>query len=282
MSALRVLDAGSLAGGGWVNEDAYGVACRAAWVLDGATGLGRDVISTDSDAAWFAVEFSRSLQRLLVGREAADLAGLIEQALAALADTYADALGGAAIEPFEHPSAAGMILRLAAKQAELLWLGDCQAYWREDGGVRWAGGGALAALDDQGLEVLRAFQAANPQAGMEQARAALWPLLRQFRTRMNTPDGYWIWAPRRGLTAQAERAALPRGTGPVLLASDGFTRLWDTFALASPEEALDACARGRGLKLAKALREAEMADDEGRDAPRFKQFDDCTWLCLDV
>jgi hypothetical protein len=68
----------------------------------------------------------------------------------------------------------------------------------------------------------------------------------------------------------------------VLLASDGFTRLWDTFALASPEEALDACARGRGLKLAKALREAEMADAEGRDAPRFKQFDDCTWLCLDV
>ncbi|MBY0448259.1 MAG: hypothetical protein K2P95_06170, partial [Hyphomonadaceae bacterium] len=63
---------------------------------------------------------------------------------------------------------------------------------------------------------------------------------------------------------------------------DGFTRLWDTFSIATPEEALEACACGQGLKLAKALREAETEDENARRALRFKQFDDCTWLCVQV
>lgn len=281
MSVLRVLDAGSLAGGA-LNEDAYGVACRAGWVLDGATGLGRNVVATDSDAAWFASEFSRELHRVLVRCEDRDLAGLVEEALEGLAAAYVEALGGAEIAAFEFPSAAGMILRIAPTAAELLWLGDCRAFWREQGALKSTGGGALQALDEQGLGALREFFAAEPQATLAEARAAVWPLLQRLRTLMNQPEGYWIWAPRRNLAARAERAQMPRGVGPVLLASDGFTRLWDTFSIATPEEALEACARGQGLKLARALREAETADENARRALRFKQFDDCTWLCVQV
>lgn len=281
MSVLRVADAGSLAGG-VLNEDAYGVACRAGWVLDGATGLGRNVVSSDSDAAWFASELSRELQRVLVRCETRDLGELVEEALAVLAGAYGEALGDSQIAPYEFPSAAGMLLRIAPREAELLWLGDCRAFWREDGELKSAGGGPLQALDAQGVEALVGFFSANPHAGLREAREAVWPLLQRFRTMMNQPDGYWIWAPRRNLAAHASRQRLPRGVGPVLLASDGFTRLWEVFSIATPEEALDACARGQGLALAKALRAAETEDAEARRAPRFKQFDDCTWLCLRV
>jgi len=286
--SLRLLDAGSLAAGA-VNEDAWGVAGACAWVLDGATGLGRNVVSSNSDAAWFAQGLHAALQARLAD-PAASLSQGLEQALEGLAGLYAAALArsagcdgpAGAIEPYEFPSAAGLLLRAEAGRVEAIWLGDCRAYWLEGGALRSLGGGMIDTLDDASLTALKAFFAANPQASLAEGRAHVWPLLRRQRTQMNQEGGYWAWAPQEGLLARAHRGEIPRGVGPVLLASDGFTRLWDTFSLVSPEEALQACALGEGRRLAESLRAAETADAGGRAFPRFKQYDDCTWLCLEL
>lgn len=278
MSGFEILDQGSLPSGAKPNEDCCGVAGALAWVLDGATGLGRNVVSAESDAAWFAHRFGALLAAQAPG---AALEGAIEAALATLAQEYTAALQGGAVEAYERPSAAGVILRAEAQGLQLIGLGDCRAFWMEGGALRVFGGGALDALDAEAVGQLVAFLNANPNATLDEARAQVWPLLRQIRAGMNTEGGYWAWAPETGLTARADRALLPAAPGRVLLlATDGFTRLWDTFAIAAPEEAFAACASGRGAELAAALRAAETADASGRAAPRFKQFDDLTWLCL--
>src|SRR3546814_4610209 len=50
---LDILVAGSDAAG-HVNEDAIGHQAGAAWVIDGAAGVGGPLIDAPSDAAWFA------------------------------------------------------------------------------------------------------------------------------------------------------------------------------------------------------------------------------------
>lgn len=278
---ITLLDAGSLPAGA-MNEDAWGAAGGCAWVLDGATGLGRNVVSAESDAAWFAHAMSDGLRARLEAAPKRALEDVIAEALEALAAEYQQALGLLTIEPFEFPSAAGMLVSLGSDVASLLWMGDCRAYWREAGALQSAGGGMIDQFDETGIEALKAFFATHPEASLAEGRAHVWPLLQRQRTGLNREGGYWAWAPQVGLLPRADRGAAPRGAGPLLIASDGFTRLWDTFAIASPEEALDACARGEGMRLAQALRAAETADAGGRDNPRFKQFDDCTWLCLQI
>lgn len=279
--SLKVLDAGSLPAGA-INEDAWGVAGACAWVLDGATGLGRNVVSAESDAAWFAHALSAGLERRL-RKDAQPLSTAIAGVLAETAEAYDSALGSASIESYELPSAAGIFAEVREQDVALLWLGDCRAYWRDGTHLRVAGGGRIDAIDDEGLKELAAFFAANPEAGLNEGRAHVWPLLRRQRTTMNQEHGYWAWAPQEGgLLQRAEHCTIRRGVGPLLLASDGFTRLWDTFAIAAAEEALDACSRGQGLDLVQRLRSAESDDASGREFVRFKQYDDCTWLCLEV
>lgn len=51
--------------GGAVNDDALGCTAQAAWVIDGATSIGRSVLGVESDARWLAQAVDRHLRLLL-------------------------------------------------------------------------------------------------------------------------------------------------------------------------------------------------------------------------
>ena len=55
-------------GQGPVNEDAIGHHGNAAWVIDGATGIGPSILDAPSDAAWLAQTANRLLAEALAVR----------------------------------------------------------------------------------------------------------------------------------------------------------------------------------------------------------------------
>src|SRR5688572_22578116 len=105
--------------GSRINEDAYGVwpdlvACRAAWVLDGVTGLNdRALLPGPSDAAWFVAQVQELLPGLLAEQPAAPAAALISTLAARLearqAAAWLDARGA---DGRETPAASFTLVRM--------------------------------------------------------------------------------------------------------------------------------------------------------------------------
>lgn len=276
---VQVLDQGSFAAYR-VNDDSHGAIGDFAWVLDGATGLGRNLVSAHSDAAWLAQALSDELMRACAPPADQPTQEIVRAALARVEARYHQALAGQTVEPFERPTAAGVLLRLCSEHWELTSFGDCRAIFEEQGKISSFGGGVVEALDHASIAALKAVFAARPQASLAQAREEIWPLLRAQRANFNTEGGYWALTPDQTVAGRGSVRLLRKTEGPILLASDGFTRLWDVFGLISAEEALQACAAGKGAVLYAQLRAAEIADPEARAFVRIKQHDDATWLCV--
>ncbi len=277
--SLRILDQGSF-GATEVNDDAYGAIGDFAWVLDGATGLGRNLVSPRSDAAWLAQAINEELARACSAHPDRATQEILRLALGCVAVRYHAALAGQTAELFERPTAAGMLLRVFPDQLELTSYGDCRAIFHGPDGLDGFGGGMIEALDGASIAALKAVFAAKPQASLKEARAEIWPLLRAQRAKFNTEGGHWALAPDPAVVEHANTRILARRPGPILLASDGFTRLWDVFGLLEAGDALAACAAGQGAALYARLRSAEIADPEARAFARIKQHDDATWLCV--
>lgn len=278
--SLRILDQGSV-GASSINDDAYGFTEDCAWVLDGATGLGRNLVSADSDAAWLALAISEELRLACAApKDDQPTVEILRIVLARVAARYALALAGQHVEPFERPTAAGILLRQIGDEIELTSFGDCRALFLEDGQIVSFGGGLVEALDGASIAALKAEQAAWPQASLAQVRAAIWPLLRAQRANFNTEGGYWALAPDALVAGRGSVRRMKRPDSPILLASDGFTRLWDVFALIGADAAVQACAVGQGGALLAQLRAAEIADPEARAFARIKRHDDASWLCV--
>src|SRR3546814_10425861 len=55
--------------GAAANEDVVGYTDFAAWVIDGASGIGENLVSAVSDAQWFAQRVDRELRDLLARSE---------------------------------------------------------------------------------------------------------------------------------------------------------------------------------------------------------------------
>jgi hypothetical protein len=111
--------------------------------------------------------------------------------------------------------------------------------------------------------------------------AALWerlvPLIQQGRQLRNVDGGYWVLdIPGRGLD-HLQRVMLPaEQLGTVLLMTDGFYRLVDTYDAYADHGLLDA-ALSRGLaELYEELRSIEMRDPRCTAFPRIKAQDDAT------
>ena len=105
--------------------------------------------------------------------------------------------------------------------------------------------------------------------------------IRENRTRLNRPDGYWVVNPRRpwaGHELTFEASVEPGAA--IVLATDGFMRLVDVFGAYSDVALHAALAAGRGAELMQELRERERSDLMAGAYPRVKTHDDATFLVI--
>jgi len=290
---VRLLDSLSLPGGSGPNEDAWGWrtegATGAVWMIDGATGLGEreHVPDGPSDAAWYARTLSKALGAMAtpLGDPRPAFATIVSD----LADQWRAAIrqgGGVPEEVPAHALPSAALLWCGWRQGAggdrtlaLDWLGDCIAILLPPvGPATTFNRGALETADGR----LRARISAATAAGVAGTDMldTLMPDLRARRAMANQPGGYWVFglspeAPSH--MAQAE-ARVPPGSR-LLLASDGFYRLVDHFALFDDHDLVEAAATLGLAELGRRLRAAEQAASLAQVA-RVKPHDDASAVLL--
>jgi Protein phosphatase 2C len=275
--------------GAKVNEDGYGSwpaeTPRAAWVLDGVTGINdRALLPGPSDAAWFVAQVQEALPALLSGapdRPAADLIGALadelerRQSAAWLDERGADGR--------ETPAASFALVRVIGNDIEILRLGDCLVLIEgTDGAVTVLDHPVLAAIEAETRSALLALRATGI-TDPKQAFAAMLPRLRAERQRRNLPDGYGVLAAEQSCVLMVHVDRMPaHDVRRILLASDGYYRLVDHYNAASDAELVRRTAALGADALLTQLRAIEAADPLATTYPRLKIADDATALLIAV
>lgn len=276
---FRSLDRLSLTGSR-VSEDGAGLHGRFAWIIDGATGLSDDQLTSGgSDAAWLAA-FVDGRLAALSGAEGADR--VLRQLEADVRSAFGEETARVPDVSDHHtPSACLGLIELMQGEGGLLGLqgrffGDVIALVPSEHGItRWSDERAkpferktLAALGAEGNEPGRIPEAVKNQ-------------ILENRARLNQQDGYWVVNPRRSWAGQELRFdAQVKPGAPIVLATDGFMRLVDVFEVYSDAELYDRLAAGKGQDLMQELRERERGDLMAGAYPRVKTHDDATFLVI--
>lgn len=269
---------------GRANEDRLGHNGSAAFVIDGATGLGdrQFMEGYGSDAAWIAefaaIHFAERLNR------SADPKAVLRQVSEEARDAFMAAAG-------DQPRYAWPLCSLTALQAT-------------DTGFRWFGLGdsCLYLLHDDGrsdfvIPIPGAYEWEQHQAAQHIARvggigaaniATSDPTtlanLREGRARQNTPDGTtWTF----GIVPEAAdhlamiEVPLHGGGATALLCSDGLADLVALYKLYDPATLIQRAATSGLKSLVSELRHMERdVDPDGLTYPRYKQSDDTTAILL--
>ena len=255
------------------NEDLFRMTQSQALLLDGSTDLG--LYQNMPDAAWFVDRFAGAF----LEQEACHP---VEQRLCAAVDTVAQAClrqtGNDPRMTDRTPSASLMLVEEREDTLEFTALGDCSAvlYFRDgrqpvrfrDHRVDPFDGAVLAAMGEMaaqtGMDILSTVKT-------EPIRE----MLLQNRSKMNTPQGYWILAFCKEAFRHLHRLCVPREeVSQVLLFTDGFDAMAQAFLEAPPRQSLPALCRQ--------LRDRELADKNCNRYPRFHTHDDACAALLTV
>ncbi|MGJ8572005.1 MAG: PP2C family serine/threonine-protein phosphatase [Hoeflea sp.] len=264
------------------NEDRLGHSDQVAFVIDGATGLGDQPVTTGhgSDASWLA-EFSSEflLTHLRDDRLTTEV---IAKLISAARDRFLDFCGGASIPRYAWPTASFAMIRLNGDRLEFAGLGDCKALLLKlDGNVE-----VHSALGD--YHTSEAEEASRHLGRLGRFRQGdllgdpeTMASLRAARERQNTPEsGIWTL----GLVDDAARnicstTLKASDYTAALLCSDGFASLVDIYQVYTAERFVQAASAIGLTHLCEEIREIECeVDPDGARYPRFKQSDDASAL----
>jgi hypothetical protein len=264
-----------------VNEDVVGHSANAAWVIDGASGVGANLVAGQSDARWFAMEVDRALKAVLAADPDIPIAELLTQVITHCADAYAAAVMRPPQAGDMPPSAAFAFARYTRGSVELVTLGDCEILYRLCASTtvtRHCDSGGLAELEGRTIALASRLLAADPNISQENLIAALRPQLTRNRKRMNQPGGYWILGLDTNVIAHLHQRVLPAGQMTLALASDGFLRLRDLFGMVGNEDLLNIGHLARFERMYSQLRALEDAPASISRFPRVKLRDDASFV----
>lgn len=262
------------------NEDLVYFDDRLALVLDGATGLGEQLlIGEDSDARWLVHTFTQRLNEAL-GQEAS-VQEALEHAVTCLAEKFWKRIGIQKSLPVHRLPSAGMALA-AVENDELVLarFGDCSLLTFSSGVVRTPfPPSPLETLDRRAIAALS--QHINAGQSYFEARAAIKDCLKEHRNTMNTPSGYSALSVDARCLDYLEVIRLPIEKIPkrLLLASDGFAAAFAHYDLCTVENILSRETEPLST-LVERIRSLENEDTELKRYPRLKPHDDASALLI--
>jgi hypothetical protein len=253
-------------------------------VLDGATGLGRKLLSEEaSDAQWFVRALGYNLRSAW---QHPDFATALRAAVHQTAKVFSHKTRGMEVLPHEQPSASLVALVLEQGKPVLYQASDCFAVSMRQGIVKkLLPPCPLQALDDADLSQMRQFieQGSTP----EQARAQVAERIVAKRSSMNTAPGYPSVSTQPDSPSALVRVEMDLEPGTeILLMSDGFEMFFAYQELTRSRKGYSHCpslAAGASLRTAvEWLRMCERIDAGMKDLVRFKLHDDASAIRLQI
>lgn len=260
------------------NEDSWAVSGSLAAVLDG-TGLGDEprFHGFATDAAWLVAECRSWLQTTATNPSTGSVC------LAELAQHLIEAFGEPdQTEPSGGPSTCLSLGELIERNGafatlHLTTVADTVALVPLPGGaIRAISDDRVAPFEALVFAAMRLERRRGTELG-EAARAHV----RANRGAVNRVDGYAVVSPSRPWSHLVRHDRLVMdATRPLVLMTDGFSRLFDTFKVMTAAELHAACTAGEAVALLEKLRALERGDPFAERYPRFKIHDDATLVVV--
>jgi len=251
-------------------------------LLDGAAPRSTQrVTPAADDTVWLVRRFVEAFAAAPGGNS--DMRERTEHARAVLKREFAALCASAGFTPEELPFACLVIAHHEASELQLFNMGDLTTLVRSpSGAIQRFGESAVRELDRRALDELRRYHEAGVEPHAER-RARVGPTILLHRAQRNQLPGYDVLDLEAGGADRFEHLTLPaRDVRDLLMMSDGFYRLVDTFERYTDDSLFQAVEQ-RGLAaLLHELRDLEQADPECTRHWRFKRHDDATALWLAV
>ncbi|MET0071186.1 MAG: hypothetical protein ABW096_14210 [Candidatus Thiodiazotropha sp.] len=278
---ISLIDSASEAGSeSKANEDLVVETQRLCMVLDGATGLGEQRVSSyPSDAVWFVNAIATRLTETWLREN--NFTRALTYAIDMCIEEYKNIAGVLPELAYELPSA-GMVAAVVEEGVVRVYrLGDCDAYCKSEGRAKKLfGHSRLEALDKLSIEAiaLELRQGKSPS----QARESVMPMLRKHRSLLNMPGGYGALSLVRDSVNHMEVAELSEAQGAtILLASDGFSAI-EKYRNYTADDIFERCSKVGMSGIVNEIREVENDDADLLKFPRLKSHDDATALLAGI
>jgi hypothetical protein len=256
---------------GTPNDDRVGCGHTHAWVVDGATDLGEPgLVGNRGGAAWLATEVDR-----LFSIASGSMPMMCETIFAGISAAYESIRRRDPQGPWEIPRAAFAAVAIENGSLACAFAGDCTVLLRGA-----CGSSFITQLPNRQAERAEAASLGEgATAGVVRSPA----VLENRRASRSAPASTLsIDENASRISTRITISTADRGND-VLLMSDGFAALVETYALYEPSGLIDAVV-ARGLPaLVEELRSIELEDRRCIRFPRFKTSDDATaiWLRID-
>ncbi|MBO9428013.1 protein phosphatase 2C domain-containing protein [Sulfitobacter sp. R18_1] len=259
-----------------ISEDRVLYSSDGVGVFDGATGLVSGAETGYQDANWLLSQVFFHLG----GAEGDTFIDKLSAAVKKVGENY-DRPDHA---PHTIPSSGMVFIEPAGGGLYSFYqLADCQAYIvRRDGSTEKVFKPDVLEQLDQ-IAIREMSENIRKTGDVAKARELTLPTIRKNRSRANTPTGYhtltpnddpWIFATRRDMKLKSGDR--------VLLASDGFYALFESYGLETVASAVSKLENGDPEELIRSLRQFEDEDALLSKAPRTKQYDDATAVLLKI
>lgn len=255
-------------------------------VFDGATGIGERLIFPDlgSDAAWLAALGADHFSRCPPDQDTADIVRQVAETARAAVAAVTDLR---ALPRHAWPTCGFEIARLRGGTLELSGLGDCSALVCMPGlavEFHCPLPDARASEVESARRMLAASGGFGPNGGIVREGETL-AAMRRGRDRHNTPQsGIWTLGivPKAADHVSIARFEARQGMR-ILLMSDGFSALSDTYMRHSPDAMIEIAGRHGLAHLLAELRHVERVEDPMAERhPRFKRCDDATAILAEI
>jgi hypothetical protein len=252
------------------NDDRVGSADRHAWVIDGATDLGAPgLLGERGGAAWLSATAQRAFSAA-----SGPLRQVCESVFVAIAQAYQQDRQREPLATWELPRAAFAAVALEGDELVCAHLADCVVLHRSASGIHF-----LTPEPDREAERAEAA-ALGPGTGAHGVRTpAVLADRRVARERPRAVLGIDAELSREGTLYS--RASVSLGDD-VLLMSDGFAALFDTYRAYDPAGFIERLLAHGLDDLARTLRGIEHDDAACLRYPRFKMSDDASAIWLRV
>ncbi|WP_303754549.1 hypothetical protein [Enterococcus sp. S86.2] len=244
------------------------------FILDGASGLGDNYLAGMSDAQVFSHFIGGQLITLLANEKMATSRALM-QAVTSFAQNYRKELGK--LTPDLWPSATFSCYRKIGTEMEFSWLGDSPITAFLNQQMRTFYDRTVPQNDQRIVSTFH--QLLKKGETIEAAKAAVTKDLVKNRQTKNTPNGYAILDPSPiGIARLSQKSVPADQLEKIVITSDGFYRLVDTFNECTPHQLGHFQDYGTLVAACDHLRKLEGEDAKLLTYPRFKQSDDASVL----
>lgn len=254
------------------NEDRVGATSKCAWVIDGATDLGKPgLLGRRGGASWLATEAHFALTSFSFE----DCDQTCRNLFHHLSSRFEVAQKRAPVAKWELPTAAFALAQLGNGKLEVAWAADCTIIKLEKGSHTFLTTPIETETERQEAEAL------GPGIGAAKVRSL--EVLDDRRSKRMEAH-YKALSPRiMDSEKSTSQVSFPISSGDIiLLMTDGFSAIFDRYGLYSYDQALSVVMDTGLIGLASELRKEENRDARCLDHPRFKLSDDASALLVKV